>query len=129
MSTIFEKAAKQKLRFQSTQGNLSVEDLYELSLTSLDSLAKGVNKVLKESNEESFITTKTKTNTTLELKLELLKHIITDKQAEQEAKKLRAQRSQELEMLNNLLAKNKTKELESLSSEEILKRISDLQAE
>ena len=127
MSTIFEKASKQQLRFQSTKGNLSTEELWDLSLQSLDSLAKGVNKLLKEANEESFISTKTKSNTELELKLDILKHIIADKIADQEAKKVKAERAQELEMLQNLLAKNKTKELKALSSEDILKRIADLQ--
>lgn len=127
MSTIFERASKQQLRFQSTKGNLTTEDLWELSLQSLDSLARGVNKALKEANEESFISTKTKSNTELELKLDILKHIIADKIADQEAKKAKAERAQELDMLQSLLAKNKTKELKSLSSEEILKRIADLQ--
>ena len=127
MSTIFERASKQQLRFQSTKGNLSTEELWDLSLQSLDSLARGVNKQLKEANEESFISTKTKSNTELELKLDILKHIIADKIADQEAKKVKAERAQELEMLQNLLAKNKTKELKALSSEDILKRIADLQ--
>lgn len=127
MSTIFERASKQQLRFQSTKGNLTTEDLWELSLQSLDSLARGVNKALKEANEESFISTKTKSNTELELKLDILKHIIADKIADQEAKKAKAERAQELDMLQSLLAKNKNKELKSLSSEEILKRIADLQ--
>ena len=129
MSTIFERAIKEKVRFSTTKGGITTEDLYELSLPSLDVLAKGVNKQLKEENEESFISTKTKSNTLLELKLDILKHVIADKKAEAEAKKLKAERSQELEMLNSLLTKIKSKELDNLSSEEVLKRIADLQAD
>lgn len=129
MSTIFERAIKEKVRFATNKGGLTTEDLYELSLQSLDVLAKAVNKQLKEENEESFISTKTKSNTLLELKLDILKHVIADKKAEAEAKKLKAERSQELEMLNSLLTKIKSKELDNLSSEEVLKRIADLQAD
>ncbi len=127
MSALFEKATKQKLRFPSTQGNLSVEDLWELSLQSLDTLAKTVNKKLKDESEESFISTRTKSNSELELKLEILKYIISDKMKENEAKKVRVQRNEELKLLNSLLVTNKQKELQSLSSEEILKRIAILQ--
>ena len=49
---MFERAAKRKLRFTSSKGSLSVEDLYDLSLTSLDSIAKGVNRQLKAEAEE-----------------------------------------------------------------------------
>ena len=127
MSTIFERAVKEKVRFSSSKGSVTTEDLYEFSLPALDVLAKSVNKQLKEENEESFISTKTKSNTLLELKLDILKHVIADKKAEAEARKVKAERSQELELLNSLLVRNKTKELEALSSEDILKRIADLQ--
>ena len=45
--SIFEKASRLQLRFASTKGSLSVEDLWGLSLESLDTLAKAVNKQIK----------------------------------------------------------------------------------
>jgi hypothetical protein len=36
---MYKEAAKQKLRFATNKGNLSVEQLWDLNLTDLDSLA------------------------------------------------------------------------------------------
>jgi len=53
---MFEKALKNKLRFEgSGQGVLSTEDLFDLSLPTLDKMAKGVNKLLRDEGEDSFI--------------------------------------------------------------------------
>lgn len=76
---MFEKAAKCKLRFQSSKGALSVEDLFDLSLTSLDNLAKDVNRQLKAEVEESFIEKKSQNSSDLELRLDILKHVIAYK--------------------------------------------------
>jgi hypothetical protein len=55
---IFEKASREKLRFSTSQGQFSVEDLWNLPLTSpsgrsvnLYDIANGLNKELKESQK------------------------------------------------------------------------------
>ena len=50
---IFEQASRLKLTFSTNKGQLSVEHLWDLSLDSLDTLAKGVNRELKASEEEA----------------------------------------------------------------------------
>ena len=40
MLNIFEKASKQKLRFVTSKGMISSEDLWDMSLQSLDIIAK-----------------------------------------------------------------------------------------
>ncbi len=124
---IFEKASRLKLRFTTTKGLLSVEDLWDLSLTSLDTIAKAVNKRLKEENEESFITTRSKSNSELELSLDILKHVITIKLEEKEKATLKAERRAELDLLKNLRENKKLEALNSLSLEEIDKRMADLE--
>ena len=124
---MFEKASRIKLRFATTKGLLSVEDLWDLSLQSLDSIAKGVNKQVKESQEESFITTRSKSNTELELSLEILKHVIKVKLEEKEAKEQASLRKAELETLRQLKAEKATETLKSLSEEEIDARIAALE--
>ena len=84
---MFEKASKQKLRYKVTSGTISTEDLWDLDLDSLDLLAKTLNKAIKDSEEESFIKSKSTANTTLELKFEIVKHVIEVKlQLEDERK-------------------------------------------
>ena len=74
--SIFEKASKAKLRFSTSRGQLSTEDLWDLSLESLDQIAVAIDKALETAGKKSFIGKRDTTNTTLELQLEILKHII-----------------------------------------------------
>lgn len=107
---MFEKATRLKFRFPSAVGNLTVEDLWDLRLTngnrvSLDNVAKAINKQLKSENEESFVNARTKNNEELELKLEILKHIIRVKQDEktafEQATERRIKRQKILEIIEN----------------------------
>jgi hypothetical protein len=125
---IFEKASRLKLRFESTKGLLDTEELWGLKLTDLDTLAKGVNKKLKEESEESFISTKTTNNTKLQLQLDILKRVIEVKMKEADDAITKAERSEELQVLKQLLTDKKLAEMQNLSSEEIAKRIAELQA-
>lgn len=82
---IFEKASKRKLRFITSAGNLSVEDLWDLPLTnssaSLNNVAKAVNKNLKSSVEEDFVEDKPEPNILDTLRLDILKRIIEVRKA------------------------------------------------
>lgn len=124
----FEKASKIKLRFETTKGFISTEELWDLNLTALDNIAKSVNKKRKEEVEESFITTKSSSNQILDLQLEILKHIISVKQNEMQERENKIKKSEEIDFLKKLLAEKKNEELKNLSAEEIAKRLSDLNA-
>jgi hypothetical protein len=129
---IFEQASRLKLRFETTKGLLSVEDLWQLSLQSLDTIAKAVNRKLKEVAEESFIPAPIRTNSAsaeLQLKLDLLKHVITTLDAETKAKLARSKRQADLAQLRQLAAAKTNEALASQSLEDILKKISELEAE
>lgn len=127
MNNIFEQASKLKLRFSSSRGEISIEELWDLSLESLNSLAKAVNKKLKEESEESFIAKKSKANTELELKLEILKHVIASKQESAERAKTRAEKKAHKEFMETLLQRKKLDALESMSLEEIEKQLATME--
>lgn len=129
MSNIFETASKIKLRISTGRGLLSVEDLWDLSLESLDTIAISVNKELKANQEESFIGKKTKANDILELKLEILKHIITVKLAEKQVKAQRAERNAKLAQLRELAISKQNEALAGSSLEEINNMIAELEKE
>lgn len=124
---MFEKATRMKLRFQTSRGVLSVEDLWDLSLESLDSIAIGLNKKLKESQTESFIKTKTKDTTELELKFNIVKHIIDVKVAELEARKDAAEKRAKKQKLMELISKKQDAELEGKSVDELMKELESLE--
>lgn len=127
---MFEKASRAKLRFNTNQGQLSVEDLWDLSLNSLDTLAKNVNKQLREEGEESFIPSRnsSRPSTNNSLRLDLLKHIIGIKVEEQEKKKNRVEMQGKLAKLKELAETKVTEKLASQSLEDIYKQISELES-
>lgn len=115
----FEKATRLRLRFETSRGNLNVEDLWRLPLAELDKLAIALNKQLKESSEESFIKAKSKDNKLLELRFDIVKHIIETLLSEDEEKKKAADKRAKREQLLELIAKKKNQELEGKSLEEL----------
>ena len=82
MDNLFLQATREKFRFESPKGDLSVEQLWDLPLTSrtgfdLDTVAKAVNADLKASNEESFVNVNNNPAVSrLQAKLEVVKAII-----------------------------------------------------
>ena len=50
---IFEVATRSKMRFP-FRGNISVEDLWDLSVNDLDSIFKTLNARVKQTKEEAF---------------------------------------------------------------------------
>lgn len=130
MDNMFEKAARLKLRFQANQGNLSVEELFDLSLASLDNMAQVVNKKLRDEGEESFLPTTTRKPTTHnDLRLDILKHIIGIKVVEQEARKARTEKAATISRLKELAMAKADEQLASKSLEEITKQIAELEAQ
>lgn len=86
---MFEKASRYKLRFHTTRGRISVEDLWDLPLLGgsdcLDEIAKGLRLKVKDSAEESFVVKSDKKDDVLQLKFEIVKHIIEVRLKEAEA--------------------------------------------
>ena len=79
----YKQASKLQLRFQTNRGNLSVEQLWSLSLTDLASAIKAVKKVLKgtdDDDELSFLDENKTVDTENQLRFNILKDIYVDKQ-------------------------------------------------
>lgn len=73
---MFEKASKLKLRFTTSKGLITVEDLWDFRLTGLDSIAKDLYRKLKESDVESFVVKTSKKDELIQLRFDIVKHII-----------------------------------------------------
>lgn len=124
--SLFEKASRQKLRFKVSQGILSTEDLWDIKLEGLDSIAKGLNKELKDAEEESFIKQKSSANELLTLKFEIVKHIIKVKLDEAEVAKLSVAKQKELQRLAELIAVKENEALADKSLDELRKQYAEL---
>lgn len=130
---MFEKAARLKLRFPSPQGALSVEDLWDLPLTStrlnqanLNNIAKGISRQLKAEGEEDFVNPKSGADTVLQVQLDIVKHIIQVKQTENEAARMVADRRQKKERIMEIIAKKQDQELEGKPLEELTAMVAEL---
>ena len=73
---MFEKAARLKLRFKSS---LSVEDLWDLSPNALDAIFKDLNAQTKVRKEESLLDYRSTEDTIVDLKIDIVKHIVSVK--------------------------------------------------
>jgi hypothetical protein len=129
--SIFEQASRLQLRFVTSKGHVSTEELWDLNLQSLDTIAKAVNRELKSSQEESFIGTPTTANKATkqqELRLSILKHVIAVKQEEEAASKSRAAKRAQLATLKQLAEHKAGQAMEAKSLEEINAMITELES-
>ena len=78
---MFEKASRLKLRFNTAKGAVSVEELWDIPLTSrngfsVDEIAKDLNRQLKDGGEESFVVESSGPNEILQLGFDIVRHVI-----------------------------------------------------
>ena len=133
---IFERAARGKLRFQSSVGDLTTEQVWDLPLTAaksgrpdLDGLARAVHSELKAMDEVSFVVAKPDPRKTdLELKLDILKHVIAAKLAAVAAAEKAAASAERKRNLLDALANKEQAELAGMSKEQIVAELSALEA-
>ena len=123
---MFKQASKIKLRFATNKGYLSVEDLWDLSLPSLDKIAVALDEELAKSPRKSFITCEAPKNKELELKFNIVKEIIATKLQEKADKEAAKDKAAEKARLVELLAKKQSEKLESLTEEQLKQRLAEL---
>lgn len=129
---IYEYAARNKIRFTSARGELSVEQLWDVPLRSnddfnLNMVAKAANNAVKKINEENFVEAKrTSQHVRVETALEIVKHVIEVKLADEAAAKKRAENRVEKEKLLAILAEKQDGKLSELSEKELRRRIAAL---
>lgn len=132
MSSLFEKASREKLRFASPRGELTVEQLWDLPLQGkggfdLDSVARSVHADWSKASEQSFVSTTPNTAAArLELALDIVKHVIATKLAEAETARLAQARKAERERIAEILARKQNAKLEALDEETLRTRLAEL---
>lgn len=132
-TNIFEYASRNKLRFSSSRGELTAEQLWDVPLRSTDgfnlnAVAKAANEAVKVVNEENFVeTTRTQAHTRVETVLELVKHVIDVKLADEAAAKKRVENKIKREKLLTALAEKQDGKLSEMSERELKKQIAELE--
>lgn len=123
---LFEKATRQKLRVATSKGNVSVEDLWDLSLTALNTIAVNLKKELKASEEESFLDVRSNSDITTKLRFDVVLYILNVKKEEKVAREAAAETKAKKEKLLGILAKKQDAALENMSAEELEKELKAL---
>lgn len=122
---LFEVATRNNYQFP-FRGLINVIDLWDLSLTNLDSVFKVLNAEVKKSEEESLLNTKSKEDEELSNKIEIVKYIVGVKLAEKEAKEDEKKNSEMKQRLLAIKAKRQNEALENLSDEDLDRAIAEL---
>jgi len=125
MDDIFLKASKLKLRFDTTKGELSVEDLWSLPLASntgrvnLYDIGNELNRQLQASGDVFVDSDKPRQNDRVELAFNVVKTIIEDKRAEASANRDAAEKAARKQRIREILAEKKDGALKDKSIEEL----------
>lgn len=129
---IFEQATRTKLRFQTSKGMLTVEDLWDVPLQSktsginLDDIARRLSRELKEQATESFVDKPAKTDSATALAFDVVKHIIGVRLVERDAAALAAANKEKKQKLLEILARKEDEGLSALSADELRAQINAL---
>lgn len=132
MDNLFEKATRQKLLFESKVGQINTEQLWDLPLLSkngldLDTVAKTAKRQLDAASEESFVSSTSPAKALAELRLEVVKHIISVKLAEKDAAAKKASKAELRKQLTAALAEKQSDALKGMSVEEIERKLAELE--
>lgn len=129
---IFEQASRQGIRFTTTKGNLTVEDLWHLPLTStssranLDDIARGLDAELKSAGRTSFVTPETPKNDSLQLMFDIVLHIIKVRLAEAEAATKAAATREKKQKIMAIIERKSDEALSAASIEDLQAMLASL---
>lgn len=115
----FKLATKHKLRFSTPKGSLSTEQLWDLSLNALDSLAVELDEQMQQSGKKSFLKKTTQEDKVLKLQFDIVLEIMNTKNEEMQA----ASKAKEIKEHNDkiiaLIAEKQDESLKGMSIEEL----------
>ncbi len=132
-TNIFEYASRTKLRFASSRGELTVEQLWDVPLRSgdgfnLNAVAKAASETVKTIKEENFVETiRTSAHVRIETAFEVVKYVIDVKLADEAAAKKRSENRIKREKLLTALAEKQDGKLSEMSERELKKQIAELE--
>ncbi len=131
---MFEIAARKKLRFESTKGDLTAEQLWEAPLRgasgfNLDQIARAADRKVKSLTEESFVENRSsKASIRAELCLDIIKYVIETRLAEDEAKLARADKLKQKEKIVTILAEKEDDDLKKMTTKQLKEKMASLEA-
>ena len=123
---LFEMATRSKLRFPSTKGELSVEDLWDLSDKDLDVVYKNLKDQEVKSSEESLLDN-ANVDPKLTAAIGIVRYIFTTKRKEKLTEKERINKKLKQKKYIDALSKKQDEAIEKMSEEELRAMIDSLE--
>ena len=123
---LFEVATRANYQFP-FRGMINVIDLWDLSLTNLDSVFKTLNAEVKKLEEESLLHTKSKEDEESSNKIEIVKYIVNVKLNEKKKRENDIKNAETRQKLLEIKAKRQNAALENMSDEELDKALAELE--
>ena len=115
----FKQASKQGLRIVTTRGALSVEQLWSLTLSELDTLAVLLESAYKDSKGKSFLEKRTTKDLGIKLQFDIVLEVLQTKVEEEAALTQAREDKEHNQKIIELIAKKKDGELEGKSIKEL----------
>ena len=97
-----------------------------MSLTNLDSIYKTLNKQVKQSEEESLLTTKSNVDTELEVQIAIVKYIVSVKLAEKETAEKASTKKAQKQKIMSIIATKQDEVLQNSSIDDLKKMLDEL---
>lgn len=122
---IFMQASQLQLRFEH-KGSIGLEDLWDLSLESLNDIYRKL-KASKKSDEDSLMSVSTSEDKLLNLKMEIVETVFKEKKQALDKKKLAKENKEKKDQLKMILAQKQNESLLASSIEDLQKMIDELE--
>ena len=120
---MYKQVSRLGLRFQTSKGLLSVEQLWHLSQTDLSNAIKAVKKVLKKTDDDelSFLEDAKVVDVENQLRFDVLKDVYLTKKSERDALRDEAESKAHNAKIDAIIAEKQESQLHSLSIDELEK--------
>ena len=116
---MYKEALQKKLRFKTNKGMITTEDLFDLSLQNLNTLAIMLDKKINEAPKKSFIEELPAEENDDELRFSIVKDVINIKLKARKDNINRAEIDARNKRIAELIAKKEDEALENKSIEEL----------
>lgn len=126
MADLFFNAVKNKYRFPSERGFLTVEQLFDVDLKTLDKIYGTLCEQKDAKPKKSLLSPREVGDVELDEKINIVTRVYNYKNTLIESRRAAVERSRDRQKLLDVLAKKREEALENLSEEELLKKLKEL---
>lgn len=125
---VYKEAVKQRVRFNTSKGPLTTEQLWDLTLAELDALAVKLEKDYESSKGKSFLAKKTVKDKSLKLQFDVVLDVLETKNEELEIANKRRETKERNQKILGIIQKKKDEALEGKTLSQLEKMLEEEEA-